>query len=91
MLTPSNGQAFREGCGGRNFVTPNLIAYYDSGPFHIEISAGKGIEENSSPLFGVTVVASGKHQYTLCKAFGSLKEAEEYAEQLPTLRVETVR
>lgn len=88
-MIQTNGQAFRSVVKGNNFMTPDLVGFYQSGPYHIEISQGTGLLEGTT-LFGVTVANYYKHLHDLGQCFGTLDEAMKYAESLPNLRVSQV-
>lgn len=93
-MNETNGQVFQSVVKGNNFMTPDLVGYYQSGPYHIEISRGGGLEQGTvtpdTRLFGVTVANDHEHLHDLGQCFGTLDEAMKYAENLPNLRVSQV-
>lgn len=65
--------------GGRNFITPYVIDYYDIKDGACELSKGKFLDNT---LFGVTVVKNGENRYDLSKCFHSENEAMDYIKTL---------
>ena len=81
-MTTSNGNEFRQVVGGRNFMTPKLSGYFQSGDYQCEISRGSGIDGQT--IYGVTVVNTDtmQHDHDLSKLCHSLYEAKAYIKKL---------
>ena len=66
---------------GKNFITPEVIDYYQSDDYICELSSGPGIF-NDKKVYGVTVVAIDGKPNELSDMFYSLKEAKAYINSL---------
>jgi hypothetical protein len=63
---------------GRNFMTPDVIAYYKLRKGHAELSEGTGITHK--PIYGVTVEPDAEN--TRSRMFHSKAEALNYIDAL---------
>jgi hypothetical protein len=65
----------------RNFITPNIVDYYQANHFIVELSTGVFIKQR---YYGVTVcnAHTGKHELDLGKCFETKEQALEYIEEL---------
>ena len=68
----------------KNIMTPNIIRFYEKSDKVVELTEGRGLE--NEPIFGVTVRSReggvwGDHE-NKSKIFWSKKGAENYAEGL---------
>jgi len=81
-------QAFREQRMGSNMMTPKFEGYVEGNDRFVELSSGRGIDDE--PIFGVTVLVlvdgEVKRDWEagerLSKMFFSLREARSYAASL---------
>ena len=73
-------QQFKKVVKGKNFMTPNVIGYYQIANGVAELSYGMGF--NHRYVFGVTVVQNKKHNSELSDLFFDKKEAIEYIASL---------
>ena len=67
---------------GHNFMTPNVIKYYNTKLYAVELSSGRGIY--NQPIYGVSVIDKGTKELRPDKStlFQHQVLAEEYIEQL---------
>ena len=80
-------EAFRKAYkGATNFMTPTVVWQRRFGRFAVELSAGRGMDEDL--LYGVTVLeitdAGIEKRHDLSTCFPTRRQAEEY-----TLRLDT--
>jgi len=73
--------------GHRNFMTPDIEAYYRLPEYFVELSSGDAVFPESREkmrMYGVTVLSRHplKHLHELCKSFDSRSEAEAYISKL---------
>ena len=66
---------------GRNFVTPNILGYVEIENGVAKISEGRGIL-SKDPIYGVTIVKNGKHDYELSKPFHDWKKLKQYVQSI---------
>lgn len=69
---------------GVNFITPNIMTYYDAGEYYIELSNGPALHNRKSLIFGVTVVkkATGKSMDELSQLVQNHEDALLYIDKL---------
>ena len=66
---------------GKNFMTPNIIEYRDTSRFLVELSQGRGFDQE--PIFGVTIATlGGERDYDRSKMFYDLDKAKAYIDTL---------
>ena len=70
-------EIFREVVHGNNFITPEIISYHHITNGAAELSKGRGIL-TPDPLYGVTVVQNGAHDYDKSTVFYSEQDARDY-------------
>jgi hypothetical protein len=70
---------FKKVVKSANFMTPNILSFYDIAGGVAELSTGEGF---TGKIYGVTVVKDGKHQHELSQFFYSVTEAKNYIESL---------
>jgi len=80
MTSDEIGIKFREIIRGKNFMTPQIIEYKKINDFIIEISTGSKFLDTE--MYGVTVIKGTTIRNDLSKCVHSLKEVEEYLEEL---------
>ena len=62
-----------------NFITPDVIDYYQTDKYYIELSKGVFMKEK---MYGVTVLdTEGNHLHDKSQSFKSMKDAEEYIKE----------
>lgn len=74
------GIQFREVVKGNNFMTPRLLGYINTKKGICEITTGNKFLDVE--MFGVTVVTNNVKNNDLSKNLNSLKEVEEYIDEL---------
>ena len=74
-------EIFRKVVRGNNFITPDIIGYFLISDGAAELSKGRGIL-TPDPLYGVTVVQNGAHDYDKSTVFYSEKDARDYIKSL---------
>ena len=74
-------EIFRKIVRGNNFITPEIISYHHIKNGAAELSKGRGIF-TPDPLFGVTVVQNGIHDYDKSTVFHSKQDARNYINTL---------
>lgn len=85
MIT-TNGNAFRATVKGKNIMTPDVLGYYKSGQYIVELAEGTGF--GGDMIYGVTVVKDAvhpierEHMFNLSKMFYDKKEATDYIDSL---------
>jgi len=65
---------------GANLMTPEILGYYGTKEFAIELSTGTGIFGDR--IFGVTVKVNGESDYELNRCLHSKTEAINYINKL---------
>lgn len=66
---------------GANFMTPEIINYFQNGKYSIELSSGQGFS-GSIDLFGVTVMVGTVKKDNLSRVFENLDDAWDYIKSL---------
>lgn len=64
-----------------NMMTPNILDYIDAGKYIVEVSGGRGFDND--PIFGVTVLGiKGNKHHDLNKLFHNYAKAITYVSTL---------
>lgn len=79
METLTLRQQFTRVVTGYNFMTPNVLHYRKIKNGVAEISEGDFLGE---PIYGVTVVRHGEHDYDACQSFRDYQSANKYVKSL---------
>jgi hypothetical protein len=74
------GIQFREVVKGNNFMTPKLLGYINTKKGICEITTGNKFLDVE--MFGITVVTNSVKNNDLSKNLNSMKEVEDYIDEL---------
>jgi len=72
-------EIFKSNLKGKNFMTPDIIKYGESGTYIYELSEGRFMD---TKMYGVTVLTRRGERTELDKCFSDLEEAKTYIETL---------
>jgi hypothetical protein len=78
----TDGKEFKQVVKGKNPLTPEIMAYYTSGDYLVELSRGEGFGEGD--VYGVTVVDSKtmQHNHNKSDMFYSRTGAVNYIKEI---------
>jgi len=76
-------EIFKSNLKGKNFMTPDIIKYGESGAYIYELSEGRFM---NSKMYGVTVLTRRGERTELDNSFFDLEEAKAYIETLKMVK-----